>query len=213
MNSVLSGLGGVFQGAADATVASVQQGLYSPSLPRNKSVINGKIAFPPQPSRGRAPPPPPNNAFPPQPSRGRAPPPPPNNALPPQPPRARAPPPPSSEYSLERQLPFRGLLPPKPPGPPPVENQLWICDQCGTPNDYASARCINCDAQRPNMNSGKEFANQLYNIPKSVANVVPNYDISNRKKPNLGGSRIRRRKTKRNLKKSKKSRRKSSRKN
>ena len=63
------------------------------------------------------------------------------------------------------------------------------------------------------MNSGEQFAKQLRNIPKSVANVVPNYYLTSRKEANLGGSRIRRRKTKRNLKKSKKSRRKSSRKN
>jgi len=113
--------------------------------------------------------------------------------------RGCAPPPPKS--SLERQPDFRGL-PPKPPGPPPVENQLWTCDQCGITN-YGSARCTNCDAQRPNMKSGKQFAQQLSNIPNSPANGIPNF----------GGYRNRNRKTKRNLKKSKKSRRKSSRKN
>jgi len=129
-----------------------------------------------------------------KPRRGRAPPPPPNNP-----------------YTLPRQPAFRGL-PPKPPGPPPVENQLWTCDQCGTTN-YGSATCTNCDAQRPNMNSGKQFAKEVRNIPNSSANVIPNYPIVSRKVANFGGYRNRNRKTKRNLKKSKKTRRKSSRKN
>jgi len=60
MNSVFSGLQGVFQ---DGLVASAQQGLYSPFGSRNKSVINGKIAFAPQPPRGRAPPPPNNGLY------------------------------------------------------------------------------------------------------------------------------------------------------
>jgi hypothetical protein len=199
MNSVFSGLQGAFQGAADATVASVQQGLYKPFGPGNRPVNTEKIKFLPKPSRGRAPPPPFNSTL--KPPRGQAPPPPFNNPYSPPPP-----------YTLSHQPAVRSL-PPKPPGPPPVENQLWTCDQCGTPNYYASARCTNCDAQRPNMNSGNQFAKQLRNIPNSVANGVPNYGRINRYKANLGGSRIRRRKTKRNLKKSKKSCRKSSRKN